>query len=283
VVTYVDLGEADLEPVVTNIVVDNNADDYLSPSGRYLMIREESVLSVYELADQRLVKAIRLPEDLRDDWPQYFEDSVIRFYDESGEPGDWTISINDVDIGTGAVKQTGFLTIEFEYFSRSFSPDFRYAFIKSHSYPDSSEIGHIVDVRTGEVIRPVELFWRFLRDGRVLRVIRDGDYAKSIVVEEPTTDDPVAEIEIQDVRELRMIWDWRPAFLFLAHSPEHDETGYVAYRVESLNLDTGKMRRVGEGLRTAGNLLFWRGGRTLVRWDPNSGELVPVVVGVNGG
>jgi hypothetical protein len=279
-VSYVDLNGSELEPVDTTIVVDNDADDYLSPSGRYLAIREESVLSVYELDEERLMTAIRLPEDLREDWLQYVGDSVIRLSDQSGEPGDWTISIHEVDIGTGAIKQTGLLTVELEYFSRSFSQDSKYAFIKSYRYPDSSEIGHIVDVRTGEVIRPIEGFWRFLSDGRVLRVIRDGDDAESIVVEEPTGEGTVVKYDLPNIRDLRGIWEGRSEYLLFEHSPGNDESGYVSYRVVSLNLESGEMQRVGEGLRPEGGLLFRKGGHTLVRWDPDSGELVPVVVGL---
>jgi hypothetical protein len=282
VVSYVDLRGGELAPVSTNIVVDNDAYEYLSPSGRYLAIKEEGVLSIYELDDERLVTAVRLPDEIQSAQPLFVDDSTIRLFSRSGEPGEWTVSASEVDVGTGVIDQTGSAEIRFEYYSATFDTDYRYVLVNDSRYWEPNRIGDLLDARTGEFLRHVEDFWRFLSDGRVLRVIREGDDAKSIVIEEPTSEFPVAELDLQDVRELRMVWGWRPGRLLLGHSPAHDESGYIAYLVESLNLDTGDMRRVGEGLRPVGDLLFWQGGRTLVRWDPDSGELVSVVVGLEG-
>ncbi|MEJ2583372.1 MAG: hypothetical protein P8127_17355, partial [Acidobacteriota bacterium] len=69
--------------------------------------------------------------------------------------------------------------------------------------------------------------------------------------------------------------------------------------VDLYDLETGATERIGEGLRPAaifgwmhperwyrleptGQLLFRKDRHTLVRWDPNTGELVPVIVAAGG-
>jgi hypothetical protein len=88
--------------------------------------------------------------------------------------------------------------------------------------------------------------------------------------------------------------------LLLAHSGKNTGSRlYYNSQVDLFDLETGAIEMVGNGLKRvsrhnwadgsgwfrpepAGQRLFWKDDRTLVRWDPDSGKLVPVVVGVNG-
>jgi hypothetical protein len=52
----------------------------LSPDGRRLAVLEKQVLSVYELEEERLLTAVRLPKDLRRSAPFFNSTRSIRLY-----------------------------------------------------------------------------------------------------------------------------------------------------------------------------------------------------------
>jgi len=296
-VNYVDLDGRDLEPVATSIMIDSDTYKYLSPNGSRLAILDQGVLSVYDLDDERLLTAVRLPEEFEEARPFFVDESTMRFHHRSGEPGDWTISIAEIEASTGTVEHTGSFPVGFERFSIAWNADLSYLAVTDYRYGDSSRIGNIFDARTGEFIRPIADFAAFLHDGRVLMIARDGYKAKSIVVEEPTGGNRV-EHDLAEVLNLSIIGEGRSGYLLLAYSSNFS-TGYISDGVDALNLETGATENIGEGLRPdggynwadgrgwyrrepAGHRLFWKDPLTLVRWDPDRGELVPVVVGLAG-
>jgi hypothetical protein len=300
IVDYLDLTSGDLEPITTNIMVDGDAYVYMSPSGSRLAIKEQGVLSVYELDDERLVTAVSLPDGFQKSRPLFVDESTIRLYHRSGEAGDWMVSIIEVNADTGTIDRSGSFAVAFEYFWIAWDKDLRYTAVTKYREGSYSRIGNIFDAKTGEFIRPIADFVAFLNDGRVLKIIQDDYGKRSIVVEDPTGENSV-EIDLPDARDLSIIGEGVPGNLLLAHSREYSDTPFLhTYQVELFNLETGVTERIGGELtpgfgsewangsgwfksEPAGHLLFWKGERTLVRWDPDRGELVPVVVGKGAG
>jgi hypothetical protein len=297
---YADLDEGTLEPVITSIMMNSDSYDYLSPSGRRLAVTDDRVLSVYDFDGEQLLTAVRLPDEFQGSRPVFVNDSTIRLYRRSGEPGDWTMSIAEVDVRAGTVNHTGSFAIGSEYAGSAFDANLRYMVVRTRrdEYDYYPRIGNIIDARTGAFIRPITDFAAFLHDGRVLKIVREGDDPKSVVVEDPTGENRV-ELDLPDVRDLTIIGEGQAGHLLLAHSSDITSP-YRSDQIDLFNLETGTTQNIAKGLRPdsgyrwaygqgwyrggpAGQRLFWKGRRILVRWDSNKAELVPVVVGREGG
>jgi hypothetical protein len=297
-VSYVDLDKGGLESVTTSIVMDGDANEFLSEDGSRLAIEDDGVLSIYDLDSERLLTAVRLPEELHDARGGIFVDaSTIRFYARSGKPGDWTMSITEVNADSGAIDHTGSFDVDSKHFWSALDAELQYLAATSWRVSGSSRVGNIFDARTGEWIRPVADFAAFLHDGRVLRVIREGRNEKSVVVEHPTGENSVVR-DLPDVRDYLIFGEGLPGHLLLAHVAEVT-TDREIFQVDLFNLETGATESVGKGLspvaffdwaygsgwyrrKPIGQRLFRKDQHTLVRWHPDSGELVPVIVAVGG-
>jgi hypothetical protein len=299
-VHFVDLDGRDLEPVATSIVVDSDAREYLSPDGRRLAIKDQGMLSVYDLDSERLLTAVRLPDECQNSWPIFIDAATIRLVDRSGASGDWTISIAEVDTESGNFDHTGSIEVDFDSCWFAWDANLRYMAVTT--FPESNiyrRIGNIFDARSGEFVRPIVDFAAFLHGGRVLKIIRERHKEISVVVEDTTGENSV-ELDLPDVWGLEILGEGLPGKLLLAHSVENTGSHlFYNSQVDLFDLETGAIEMVGNGLKRvsrynwadgsgwfrpepAGQRLFWKDDRTLVRWDPDSGKLVPVVVGVNG-
>jgi hypothetical protein len=131
-----------------------------------------------------------------------------------------------------------------------------------------------------------------------LRVIREGREEKSIVVEDPTGEGSVVR-DLPGVRDYLIFGEGLPGHLLLAHAVGITGNREI-FQVDLFNIETGATESIGEGLipvrvydwangsgwyrrEPTGQLLFRKDQHTLVRWDPDTGELVPLIVAAGGG
>ena len=196
------------------------------------------------------------------------------------------------DLGTGVVEYTGSLEVDYEHPGMALDANFDFAVVREHPAYSDERSGSLFDARTGELLRPIEDFSGFLHDGRVLRVIRDGHDAKRIVVEN-LAGETVVSRNLSDIPRWWIVGEGLPGHLMLEHSCETLD-GESASQVDLVNLETGNTKTIGDRLRPvrvgpwaygsgwyrrnpSGQRLFWKGPRMLVRWDPETGDLGPVI------
>jgi len=270
----------------------------LSPTGLRLVVLEKQVLSVYELAGEQLLTAVRLPADLQRSVPFFFSPDSIRLYSWSSNAGDSAIRIAEVNAVTGSVEGIGSVSAVSEKSWAAFDRRLRYMVLTSRKDNFDTPARFLCDAQSGELVRALEGFAGFLDDGRIVSRRTAGEDLQ-LVVELPDG----GERWVHNLGPATDIWsggEVMPGRLMILSSVDGAEVG-EGRRADILDLSYGSWREVGQGMRGihAGFQWHWGSHRgafwyvnqppanrfftdttgALVRWDPETGELVHVVGG----
>jgi hypothetical protein len=270
----------------------------LSPDGRQILVLDQNLLSVYELENERLLTAVGLPEDLTRSTPFFSTPESIRLYSWSDNSEEWAIQIAEIDAVAGVVKRLGKIPARSGKSWLSFDARLQYLVLMNRKDDFGSPTRILYDAKSGELLRPLKGFSGFLDDGRILSRRRAGNDLW-LVVESPDGSEQVAH----NLGPAADIWNGGevlPGRLLILRSIENGDREQ-GRRADLLDLEDGSWREVGRGMNRIHAGFQWRWGAyraafwyvnrppanrlitdttgALVRWDPESGELVHVVGG----
>jgi hypothetical protein len=297
---WADLGRPDPSPKPTNIVVSSNAVLSLSTGGTHLAILEDGTLSVYALGEEKLVKAIRLADDLHSAAVVFTSGKKLRLFSREGEDAGFPLRIADVELATGNVVVMGEIqgVGALQWFAVDGSLDFM--IVSTEAADDFASKRTLYDATDGTLIRALETagFPRFLSDGRLVFVSRANDPLR-LTVETIDGDERVTH-DVGDAAELTISGEAKSGHVVLSRlEVPGDRTR--GQRVELFSLESGERGMIGSRLWRSFSWLPWQPGQirgffwynrqpeasrlffdrtgAVVRWDPESGELVHVVGG----
>ena len=270
----------------------------LSPDGRRVAVLEKHMLSVYEIGQEQLLTAARLPEDLRKATPFFHLPGSVRLYAWSGDSGGGAIQIAEVDAVTGGIERLGGIEGVPKESWTAFDARLRYMALTTRVGDFETPTRLLYDARSGELLRPLEGFSGFLDDGRILsRREAGGDLWLAV---ESLDGSERVDHNLGPDTDFWSGVEAMPGHLLILRSAE-DAEREQGRRADLLDLEDGSWREVGRGLRRvhAGFQWRWASSRTalwyvnrppanrlltdttgaLVRWDPETGELVNIVGG----
>jgi hypothetical protein len=297
---WADLVRPDPSPKTTNIAVSPDAVLSLSPGGSHLAILEDGTLSVHALAEEKLLKAIRLTDELRRSAVVFTSGQTIRLFNRAGDDAEGPLRIAEVDLATGGVVVMGEIqgVGELQWFAVDGSLE--HLIVSTKSADDLASKRTLYDATDGTLLRALETagFPRFLSDGRLVFVSRTDDPLR-LTVETIDGDQHVIH-DIGDAAEPTISGEAVPGHVVLSRlEVAGDRTR--GRRVELFNLESGERSMVGSRLRRAFPWIPWQPGQVrgfswynrqpeasrlffdrtgaVVRWDPESGELIHVVGG----
>jgi hypothetical protein len=287
--------------VETLLVIPSRTILALSPDGSRVAILEEGTLSVHELVSEQLVAAIRLPVSFRKATVLFFEHDRLRLFARSGEDESSMMLIAEVDLEKRAVEETG--RIEGVQRSRWMALNRSAERMMLSVRDDNFSVTRrsLRNARDGSLIRELHHRGsvRFLEDGRTV-VLTDapGDGAQLLVES--------ADGSTKITHSLGKV-DWEglggealPGQVVVGRLSNLDERTQ-GRRYDLVDVDSGEIRSISTGLRKVhpgfqwvwggGGMVFWyvdspesnriftdRAG-AIVRWDPETGELLHIVGG----
>ena len=304
---WVDLTAGDTKPVQTTITSPQVWDFDLSSDGsRILIATREGLVSVYDLVDESLVSMARLPEGLEESDCSFVDETTIRCqldrYFSNNEEEKWRVA--EIDIDTGEVSVTG----EIELSKKDSWPrvtDTRSSLRILSDCPGENCRLRLHDPRTGALQeeRPLPKWATnayFLKDGRLFASQRDWPRTLAVGLEDADTglwtihefdESPGARVGQEVLPAQLVIFD-------LARDPLGRTT---TDPLELFNLETGETRSINPGDSEGGGLgeldgAYWRSNvpvewepgvwhllftthKGLVRWDPETDELVTIAGG----
>ncbi len=116
---WADLGRPDPMARPTSLIVSPEAALSLSGDGTRLAILEEGTVSIYELGEERLVKAVRLPEPLHRVAVVFFDPNTLRLFARIDVGNAQSIIIAEIEVATGELVRTGAIPAfeEIEWFA----------------------------------------------------------------------------------------------------------------------------------------------------------------------
>jgi hypothetical protein len=295
------LGRPDPMPRPTSLLVSREAALTLSIDGTRLAILEEGTVSIYELAEERLLKAIRLPEDLQRVAVIFNSPESLRLFARFGEGDHRSLRIAEVDVATGEVALTGVISGLGENSWFAVDAALEHMIVRSRSKDDPVSQRRLYNAKNGELIRILDVagFPQFLMDGRMVLTSESVDGSLGLVVES-------IEGEGRIVHTLRAAdgssvnGEAVANCVIVSHLIDpSDRTQGI--RIALFNVDTGEMRNIASHLRhafrgypwqtsvamgffwhcyqPAVSRLFIDQSGALVRWDPETDELNHVVGG----
>jgi len=276
----------------TDVVID------LSPDGGRIVVLDQNLLSVYELDNERLLTAIRLPEDLKRSTPFFSASDSVRLYSWSNNAGKWAIQIAEINAVVGSLERVGEIPAISEKSWASFDARLRYMVLMTRKDDFETPTRVLHDARSGESLRPLEGFSGFLGDGRTVSRHTAGEDLQ-LVVEWPDG----GERLVYNLGSATDIWNGgevAPGRLMILRTDDGAEVG-DGRRADVLDLGDGSWREVGRGMRRIHAGFQWRWGSyraafwyvnhpranqlltdtsgALVRWEPETGELIHIVGG----
>jgi hypothetical protein len=295
-----DLRRPDPSPKATNIVVSPDAGLSLSAAGTHLAILEDGTLSVYALGEEKLVKAIRLADDLHRAAAVFTSGQSLRLFARAGEDGEGPLRIAEVELATGEVRATGeiFAAGALQWFA--VDGPLEHMIVSTKSPDDLASMRTLYDAADGSLVRTLEAhgFPRFLSDGRLVFVSQVDDPLR-LTVETAAGDERVTH-DVGDAAEPTISGEAISGRVVLSRlEVPGDRTR--GRRVELFDLESGERSMIGSRLRRAFPWIPWQPGQmrgffwynrqpeasrlffdrtgAVVRWDPESGELIHVVGG----
>ncbi len=299
-VWWVDLRELDPQLQETTLVVSGRATPHVSPDGSRVAILEEALLSVYELESERLLTSIPVPETLRNGIVFFVEENRLLIFARRDRTDDFPLRIARVDLELRTITEIGRIDLTSETTRIAVDAEVRH-FVLWMEDGEGGTTRRLYDARSGELIRELEVEGtvRFLADGRMYSIPRSGDDRRRLVVESV---DGSSRVE-HDLGVVPWLWCYGEAVsgglvISRLDDLEDREQGRT---VELIDIDTGKVRQIADVLRrgfsaarylwgkgtsvtwhvetgTAGRIFEDRTG-AVVRWDPETGELIHVVGG----
>ena len=298
---WTDLGRPDPMARPTRLVVSSEAALTLSADGSRLAILEEGTVSIYELGEERLVKAVRLPEDLQRVAVVFIDTNTLRLFARPDVDEVQSILIAEIDVPTGELVRIGVVTglEEISWFGVDAALE--------HMVVSTRMEGSLVwerrlhDAKSGALIRNLDDagFPRFLQDGRKFLASQNDDGSLALVVE-PVEGEGRIDHTLRAADGSRVLGEAVPNGVIVSHLVDpSDRTQGI--RQALFDVDTGEMRNIGSHLRRTVRWFPWQSGvemgffwhrnqpavsrlfidqsGALVRWDPESGEMVHVVGG----
>jgi hypothetical protein len=298
---WTDLGRPDPMARPTNLVVSPDAALTLSGEGTRLAILEEGTVSVYELEEERLVKAIRLPEDFQRVATVFVDPNTLRLFARFGVDDTQSVLIAEIDVATGELVRTGEVPGLEEISWFAVDAALEHMVVRTRSEDNLVSERRLHDAQSGALIRKLDVagFPSFLEDGRMVLTSESDDGSITLVVES-------VEGEGRIIHTLRaafgsmVLGEAVPNGVIVSHLVDpSDRTQGI--RLALFDVDTGEMRNVGSHLRSRVRWFPWKSGvlmgffwhcnqpavsrlfidqsGALVRWDLESGEMVHVVGG----
>ena len=296
-----DLGRPDPMARSSNLVVSPEAVLTLSPDGSHLAVLEEGLLSIYGISDERLLTATRLPEELHRAGVLFDAPESLRVFARSGEQGGHSLIIAEMNAVTGKVYRTGKIDDLAKESSFVVDSGLNHLVMWTWSEDLGAQICKAFDAKTGALINGLSGagFRSFLADGRMVVLQIGGDGRTRLVVETIWFDD-------RKVHDLGRAEDWRlsgevlPGVVVVSRLEDTSDRTRGLH-IDLVDVDSGEVRSLGNNIRrtlmwfrgldghTRG--IFWYGNQpaasrlfldqtgALVRWDPESGEMVHVVGG----
>jgi len=300
---WADLGRSDPMARPTNLVVSPEAPLILSVDGARLAILEEGTLSVYELGEERLLKAIRLPEDLQRVAVVFIDPNTLRLFARFDVDDAESVLIAEIEVATGELVRIGVIPSLGEITWFAVDAALEHMVVSTRSEGDLVSERRLHDAKSGALIRNIDVvgFPRFLEDGRMVLTSETDDGSVTLVV------DPV-EGEGRIVHTMRaavgsrVLGEVVPNGVIVSHRVDpSDPTQGI--RIALFDVDTGEIRNIGSHLRGPVRWYPWQTGLemgfiwhcyrpevsrlfidqsgALVRWDPDSGKLIHVVGGTD--
>jgi len=287
----------------TNLVVSPEAPLTLSVDGARLAILEQGTVSVYELGEERLVKAIRLPEDLRRGAVVFIDPNTLRLFARFDVDDAESVLIAEIEVATGELVRIGVIPGLGEITWFAVDAALEHMVVSTKSEGDLGSERRLHDAKSGALIRNLDVagFPRFLEDGRMVLTSESDDGSVTLVV------DPI-EGEGRIVHTMRaavgsrVLGEAVPNGVIVSHLVDPtDRTQGI--RIALFDVDTGEIRNIGSHLRGPVRWFPWQNGAAmgffwhcnqpaasrlfidqsgaLVRWDPESGKLIHVVGGAD--
>jgi hypothetical protein len=296
-----DLGRRDPSPQPTNLVVAMDALLTLSAAGDRLAILEEGTLSIYELEDERLVKAVRLPEGFERVTLLFPSEDALRLFVRVGHGDGQSLLIVNVAVATGEIVPTGKIMGVGDRPVLLVDGQLQHMVVWTRSEDGLVSDRNIYDANDGSFIRKLTTsgFPRFLRDGRLVIRSVDEEGGTSLVVEDVEGEDRIVH-SIEDTAELLLGSEAVPNGVVVSRLEDPlDRT--QGMRIDLFDVDSGEVRNIGRHLRrdfswlpwqygSAGAVIWFRDQPTsarlfldqtgaLMRWNPDTGGLAHVVGG----
>ena len=300
---WADLGRRDPSAQSTNLVVATDALLAVSAGGGRLAILEEGTLSVYELEDERLLTAVRLPDGFDRVTTLFPSEDFVRLFVRVGEGESQSLLIVNLIVSSGEIVPTGKIQGLRDWLSLTVDGGMQHMVLWTRSADGSESDRFIHDANDGTLIRELTTpgFPRFLNDGRLISLTIDDDENANLVVESVEGGDPIVH-PIGAASEPRLSGEAVPNGVVVSRLEDPSDRSQ-GLRVDLIDADTGAVRNVGRHLRRALPWLPWQQGSkaavfwfrdqpvasrlfldqtgSLMRWNPETGGLAHVVGGRN--
>jgi hypothetical protein len=298
---WADLGRRDPSARQTNLIVAMDVPLALSAAGDRLAILEEGTLSIYELEEERLLKAIRLPEGFDRVTPLFPSEETLRLFVRVGHGDGQSLLIVNAVVSTGEIVPTGKVTGIGDKPVLMVDGGLQHLVVWTRTEEGLASERNIYDATSGSFIRKLTTsgFPRFLRDGRLVILSADDGGKMSLVVEAAGGGDRVVH-SIGGTGEPRLSGEAVPNGVVLSRLEDPaDRT--QGMRIDLMDVDSGEVRNIGRHLRRDFPWLPWQYGSAgavfwfrdqpaaswlfldqtgaLMRWNPETGGLAHVVGG----
>jgi hypothetical protein len=299
---WADLARRDPSARQTNLVVARDALLALSAAGGRLAILEEGTVSFYELEDERLVTAVRLPEGFDHVTMLFPAEETLRLFVRIGHGDGQSLLVVDVDVSTGEIVPTGKIKGLRGKAVLMVDGGLNHMVVWTRSEEGLASDRSIHDANDGSFIRKLTTsgFPRFLSDGRLVIMSSDGNGSTSLVVESVDGGDRIVH-SIDAAGEPRLSGEAVPNGVVISRL-EDPANRTQGLRADLVDVDTGEIRNIGRHFRRGFSWLPWHYGTAgtvfwfrqdpaasrlfldqtgaLMRWNPETGGLAHVVGGV---
>jgi hypothetical protein len=278
-----DLGRPGAEPIATPIGFSEHVPHSLtlSPDGGRLACLLDDRIVVQEMSNGLLLLAapVLLGEPWDRDRLRFLDSRTLRFYGARVQGSRSELRVVDFDLDTGrAIREIR--VPGYDHALRGISPDGQRLLLKARTPEPSREELAIADLRTGEP--PLSIpgegvlsGYSFLPDGRVVTTLRNKNLTELRVL-----NGGGVELKRFDLSgRVRLGGQPAPGLLVVMTTGDSSEK---TWRSILLNLDSGAMRPIGEGLYpegwpslptgSIGTQLFVQKDGGLVQIDPETGS-----------
>lgn len=298
---WADLSRPDPYTRQTNLVVPQDAALALSDDGSRLAILEQGTLSVHELADEQLVTAVRLPGHLERGTVFFTSRNTVRLFARNENGADQSLRMAEVDVETSKVVTTGEIHGLSDESWVAVDASLEYLVTWTRLRIGDLPVKKVYDAVHGAFVKDVTVagFPRFLQDGRLVMLAVSEDGNNRLVVE-PVADGDHIVYELDETMGFELSGEAIPGGVVLSQLVDPSDNAQ-GLRVDLFDVDSGEVRNIGSNLRRGfpwyqwkwgkAGVIFWYGNQTeagrffmdqsgaLVRWDPETGELIHVVGG----
>jgi len=300
---WANLGRPDPMARPTSLIVAPEAALALSADGTRLAILEEGTVSVYELGEERLVKAIRLPEDLQRVAVVFDGPNTLRLFARFDVDDAQSVLIAEIDTATGELARIGMTPGLDEISWFAVDAALEQMVVSTRSEGDLVSERSMYDAKSGALVRNLDVagFPRFLQDGRLVLTSENDDGSITLVVE-PIEGEGRIVHTMRAADGSRVHGEAVPNGVVVSHLVDPSDRPQ-GIRLALFDVDTGDMRNIGSHMRRTVRWFPWQTGNdmgffwhrdkpavsrlfidqsgALVRWDPETGEMVHVVGGVD--